>query len=153
MLVFDLDFTLWDAGGTWCDHTQPPYKIRNNKVTDSRNRHIRLYPDVLPLLEELKGKDRVMAVASRTSRPEWARELIRLFNLKQYFRYEEIYPGAKTRHFHQLAQKSGVDFDDMIFFDDEHRNIQDVGALGVQAVFVKNGLTRQRLMDALNRNP
>ena len=151
MLVFDLDFTLWDAGGTWCDHTRPPYKIRNNKVTDSNNSHIRLYPDVLPLLEELKRKDCVMAVASRTYKPEWARELIRLLNLKQYFSYEEIYPSTKTRHFHQIHKKSGVDFRDMIFFDDEHRNIQDVGALGVQTVHVQNGLTRTLMTDALNR--
>ena len=25
LLVFDLDFTLWDAGGTWCDQTKPPF--------------------------------------------------------------------------------------------------------------------------------
>lgn len=37
----------------------------------------------------------------------------------------------------------------MIFFDDEHRNIVDVGKLGVHAVFVKDGVTHQVLEGAL----
>lgn len=36
LIVFDLDFTLWNAGGTWCDHTFPPYRKENNRVIDSQ---------------------------------------------------------------------------------------------------------------------
>jgi hypothetical protein len=28
----------------------------------------------------------------------------------------------------------------MVFFDDEHRNIDEVGRLGVESVFVTNGI-------------
>ncbi|MBN2529617.1 MAG: magnesium-dependent phosphatase-1 [Deltaproteobacteria bacterium] len=153
LLVFDLDFTLWDAGGTWCDHTRPPYRIRNGKVLDMDNSHIRLYPDVLPVLCELHQKNVPMAIASRTGEPSWARELMGLLNIQRYFKYEEIYPTTKTRHFKQLANQSGKAFSDMIFFDDEYRNIQDVAALGVKAVHVPKGLTRKIVMDALMHSP
>lgn len=37
----------------------------------------------------------------------------------------------------------------MVFFDDEHRNIVDVGKLGVHAVFVENGVTHHVIKNAL----
>ena len=50
VFVFDLDFTLWDAGGGWCDTTNPPYFWKNGKLYDQSNDWIRLYPDVIPNL-------------------------------------------------------------------------------------------------------
>ncbi|MBN2344374.1 MAG: magnesium-dependent phosphatase-1 [Deltaproteobacteria bacterium] len=150
LIVFDLDFTLWDAGGTWCDHTRPPFGKHDGKIYDADNRHIRLYPDVLPLLEELHRSDYDMAVASKTGEPDWARTLLELFQIRHYFRYEEIYPANKVRHFRRLAAASGVEFEHMLFFDDEYPNIRDVGALGVHAVHIRNGITRHIVMTALD---
>lgn len=42
----------------------------------------------------------------------------------------EIYPGSKISHFRQLHAKTGIAYDEMVFFDDEHRNAE-VGKLGV----------------------
>lgn len=38
----------------------------------------------------------------------------------------------------------------MLFFDDEHRNIVEVGKLGVHAVLTPNGVTCQLIEEALN---
>ncbi len=151
LLVFDLDFTLWDAGGTWCDHTRPPYRLRKGTVFDDDNSRIQLYPEVRPLLDELRERGFPMAIASKTGAPDWARELLDLFDIRRYFDFEEIYPGNKTRHFHRLAGKSGVAFEDMVFFDDEYPNIRDVSALRVETVHVRTGLTRRLVMDAIKR--
>ncbi len=152
LLVFDLDFTLWDAGGTWVDHTRPPFRLRNGDVFDADNSCIRLYPDVLPLLAELKNKAYPIAVASKTGEPDWAREVLDLFDIRHYFAFEEIYPGTKTRHFHQLAIKSGTAFENMIFFDDEYANIRDVSALNVTAIHVQSGITRRLVMNAIKHS-
>ena len=32
LLVLDLDFMLWDAGGTWCDQTIPPFKKIDSNI-------------------------------------------------------------------------------------------------------------------------
>lgn len=37
---------------------------------------------------------------------------------------------------------SHVNFDEMIFFDDEERNIKDIKRLGIVSIFVKNGMTK-----------
>ncbi len=35
-----------------------------------------------------------------------------------------------------------------IFFDDEHRNVESVSKLGVNSYLVKNGITKQLLVEA-----
>jgi hypothetical protein len=52
----------------------------------------------------------------------------------------QIFPDRKTKHFEAIRKASGVDFHDMIFFDNEFRNIADVSALGVCCVYVPDGL-------------
>nr|WP_319397383.1 magnesium-dependent phosphatase-1 [uncultured Carboxylicivirga sp.] len=149
LVVFDLDFTLWDAGGTWCDCTNPPYKRVNNHVVDTYGAKIVLYPDVKGILEDLKSKNITMALASRTSAPSWARQLLKLFDIEDYFTYQEIYPSSKIAHFNQLQKDSGIPFEKMVFFDDEMRNIHDVGSMGVHAVFVDDGVNTLIVNDAI----
>ena len=140
LFVFDLDFTLWDCGGTWCDHTSPPYTKFENHITDMDGRNIRLYDDVKEVLETVAGRGYPLAAASRTHEPSWALELMDLFGITAYFEYREIYPGPKVPHFEVLKNKSGFGYGDMIFFDDEQRNIIDVAELGVRTVHVRGGL-------------
>jgi magnesium-dependent phosphatase 1 len=149
LFVFDLDFTLWDCGGTWCDHTLPPYFKKNDKVVDAEKRQISLYQDVQFILETLKNQNVEMAVASRTTAPEWAMQLMKLFDIEKFFKYQEIYPGSKIFHFESLHQKSGFDYSEMYFFDDEMRNIEDVQKLGVNCVYIKEGLRKSHLINAL----
>jgi magnesium-dependent phosphatase 1 len=140
-IVFDLDFTLWNAGGTWCDHTSPPYRKINQHVVDSENNEIVLYADVLSILAILREKY-VLAVASRTYQPAWARELMKLLEIEPYFSYFEIYPSTKTVHFHSLRDQTGISFRNMLFFDDEMQNVHDVAQLGVTGILVHDGITK-----------
>ena len=149
MVVFDLDFTLWDCGGVWCDCTNPPYYKMNGHIIDSSDRIISLYPDVKDILKELHKKGFEMALASRTSEPGWAKELLELFEISDYFRMQEIYPSSKTRHFNRLYQKTGIPFEKMYFLDDEYRNIEEVSGLGVNCLHVKNGVSRNEVFHFL----
>lgn len=60
------------------------------------------------------------------------------------FDYLEIYPGSKTTHFEKIHEKSGIDYEDMLFFDDESRN-RNVEALGVVMWLVPDGVTRDEI--------
>lgn len=141
LVVFDLDYTLWDAGGTWCDCLSPPFRRDRGRVLDRRGGHIRLYEDVPAIMDALDEAGVRMGLASRTHEPEWARELLDLLGVRSRFEIEEIYPGEKTAHFDQLQRKSGVALEQMLFFDDESRNIRAVGRMGVSCVEVRSGMS------------
>lgn len=93
-----------------------------------------------------------MAVASRTSATEIARSLLGYLRIPSssseagvkaidMFDHLEIYPGSKTTHFQRLQKKSGIPYEEMLFFDDESRN-RNVEDLGVVMQLVRDGLTR-----------
>ncbi|KAK3687892.1 acid phosphatase-domain-containing protein [Podospora appendiculata] len=52
----------------------------------------------------------------------------------------EIYEGTKLRHFEAISRRTGVPFEEMLFFDDERPNFE-VERLGVTMHLVSNGLT------------
>lgn len=140
LVVFDLDFTLWDAGGTWCDHLSPPFKVSSKGVSDAQGKIVNLYPDAMEIFQVIEDNNIPMGIASRTEEPEWARRLLELLGIRDKFKYEEIFPGSKVTHFNNLKEKSGIDFDKILFYDDEPRNIDEVSGLGVNCYLVRNGI-------------
>ena len=153
LAVFDLDFTVWDAGGVWCDCLLPPFRREGSRVLDSAGSHVKVYEDIPWALESLAEKGLELAIASRTTQPKWARELLDLLHLRHHFQFEEIYPSSKVRHFEALKSDSGYEYREMLFFDDEYRNIEEVGGLGVRAVHVKNGFSRNDLVSQVDLWP
>ncbi|XP_078007406.1 magnesium-dependent phosphatase 1 isoform X4 [Phascolarctos cinereus] len=131
LVVFDLDYTLWPF---WVDtHVEPPFRRnRDGSVRDSNEKIVRLYPEVPDVLDRLHGLGVTIAAASRTGEIRGANQLLELFDLTKYFAHKEIYPGCKVTHFERLQQKSGIPYSEMIFFDDEKRNIIDVSKLGTE---------------------
>lgn len=58
----------------------------------------------------------------------------------EVFDYVEIFPGSKTNHFERIRRASGVQYAEMLFFDDEVRN-RDVESLGVTMFLVRDGVS------------
>lgn len=142
LVVFDLDETLWPFGVD--DYVmRPPYRKVNGVVRDARGLQMDSFPEVSEILRQLHENGIPLAAASRTTYPDGAFSLIKLLGWNDYFKYKEIYPGSKTAHFKKLTAASGVPFNEMIFFDNESRNITDVSKLGVTCVLVDTfiGLT------------
>ncbi|TWU40250.1 Acid Phosphatase [Novipirellula aureliae] len=149
LIVFDLDFTLWDCDGTWCDCLSPPFRRQNKRVFDRASRQVRLYDDVTSILDHCDKQCIKMAIASRTEQPAWARELVELLGINHRFAFAEIYPSSKLKHFSALKASSSLRHEDMIFFDDEMRNINEVSTLGVTSIHVSNGMTANLFHKAL----
>ena len=141
LVVFDLDFTLWDCGGLWVDCTSPPFSMRDDgSIRDSASRTLRLYPEVPEILETVESLGCKMAIASRTDQPEWARKLLELMGHWSRFDRTEIFPSSKLAHFSNLNRDLGIPYEEMLFFDDEDRNIVEVGTLGVKCQQVDRGI-------------
>jgi magnesium-dependent phosphatase 1 len=150
-LVYDLDYTLWPF---WVDtHVTGPFKPHASGMhaTDRYGERCAFYADVPHILHHIKSHNILLGAASRTSAPELARSLLSLLRIpgedgessrtaKSMFDHMEIYPGSKITHFKSLQKKSGLPYEEMLFFDDEARN-RNVEELGVVMKLVKDGVT------------
>lgn len=150
IIVFDLDYTLWPF---WVDtHVTLPFvKRKKNEIVDAHGQIIRYYKDVPDILNKLLEEGYELGIASRTSEIKGAKQLLNLFDWEKYFKYKEIYPGVKTAHFSQIKKLSNVEYKDMIFFDDEQRNINDLNKIGVLSILVENGVTHEVISNGLKR--
>ena len=85
-----------------------------------------------------KWSNTVVAIASKCTELQWAHECLEKFqleessnNLKSVFHPDlmEIYWDNKQRHLKVIAEKSGIQLEDMIFFDNQMDNCRDVSVL------------------------
>ncbi|XP_067650778.1 magnesium-dependent phosphatase 1-like [Haliotis asinina] len=148
LIVFDLDYTLWPF---WVDsHHDPPFVKRSDgQVYDRHGQVVSFYPDVPWVLQRLHSEGYTLAVASRSCTPPEAHELCHLFDWDRYFTYKEIYPGSKVKHFGRFAMASGIPYEDMLFFDDEQRNITELRSIGVTCILVRDGVTESLIKEGL----
>ncbi|KAJ6444979.1 magnesium-dependent phosphatase-1 family protein [Purpureocillium lavendulum] len=171
LIVFDLDYTLWPF---WVDtHVTPPLKpnAQHSGATDKFGEDFAFYGDVPAILLTLPAalpSPVKLGVASRTSAPSLARDLLKMLHLRLggggdggaaeggdnssggggkprraldvFDGGLEIYPGSKIRHFESLHKRTGIRYEDMLFFDDESRN-QETERLGVTMRLVRDGVT------------
>jgi len=57
--------------------------------------------------------------------------------------------GSKIRHFRELQSKTGLHYEDMLFFDDEARNAE-VESLGVTFMLIgSDGVTKKVFKDGV----
>ncbi|CAH1971685.1 unnamed protein product [Acanthoscelides obtectus] len=150
LIVFDLDFTLWPY---WADcHIQSPYRIASNeKIIDSAGNIVECYPDVPEVLADLHKKGYILGVASRCPDREGCRQLLNLFGFNKYLKYIEIHDCHKFQHFEKIKKSSGVDFSEMMFFDDDKNNIRDISSMGVVSILVREGITKQVVDDGIRQ--
>ncbi|KAG9193903.1 magnesium-dependent phosphatase-1 [Alternaria panax] len=154
IVVFDLDYTLWPF---WVDtHVTAPLKPVEGglKVKDRYGEGFGFYNDVGGILAALKDKNILIGAASRTCAPDLGREMLKLLKIPganrsssraiDYFDHMQIYPGSKTTHFERIHRDSGIEYEDMLFFDDESRN-KNVEALGVTMQLIRDGVTRDEI--------
>ncbi|UZJ55280.1 hypothetical protein CBS101457_004600 [Exobasidium rhododendri] len=158
LVAFDLDYTVWPLWVD--THVDTPIKRKGdslNKVVDRNGTTMSLFPHVPSILFFLQSQEVIIAAASRTSAPTAARQALQGLVLMDdslpptlhsstrqsqviqsrtpvkamsLFTQQEIYPGSKLTHFKSLHAKTNVPYEEMLFFDDEHRNAE-VGKLGV----------------------
>ncbi|KAL1725388.1 magnesium-dependent phosphatase-1 [Schizophyllum commune] len=161
LIAFDLDYTLWDL---WIDtHVTGPLHRNKNALNEVRDRHndvICFYKQVPDILHRIRDAGVTVAAVSRTSAPNLARQALSLLlvppkrgdadgkvlKAESFFDEMEIYPGmpscSKLKHFKKIHERTGIPYDEMLFFDDEHRN-SEVESLGVTFCLVRNGMDLQ----------
>ncbi|KAH9418232.1 Magnesium-dependent phosphatase 1 [Dermatophagoides pteronyssinus] len=149
LIVFDLDYTLWPF---WVDtHVTPPFRRNGQNVYDAHGILVKYYPEVPAILERLKSLGYRIGIASRTSCTDEANDLLRLFKWDQWIDYKQIYPGCKITHITKLSKQSDTEFNQILFFDDEQRNIIDLKRINVCSILVDNGMTFKLLKNGIDK--
>lgn len=163
-VVFDLDGCLWypDMYKLWGGGA--PFTVtETGDLTDKRGRAVYLLGAVADVLFELKTDpkwaDAVVCVASCTDEPAWAQECMRKFSIggghciKDVMMVEEIRFNNKQVHLKNIAAKTGVALEEMLFLDNERGNCNDVASLGVTVAYTPNGVTTAAWEKALAAFP
>ena len=157
MVVFDLDFTLWRPE-LYQLSSGPPFTVSSDGcVITRRGERMELFPAARKSLRELADNNVPIAIASRAGEVEWAEEIMRLMRVDEKRTMADvigeapvvIQGGSKTRHLKHIAHLSGVPLRDMLFFDNERTNIQEVDKLGVTCVHCPRGMTDDVFRDGM----
>ncbi|CAM9411816.1 unnamed protein product [Ascophyllum nodosum] len=159
LVIVDLDKTLWPFD---ChEETMGPY----NRLGDSSdevscrslrgmNKVVRLFPEALDVLRCVKQQGSIrLAVASRSPIDTAARGILGTLGVLELFCCLQIYRGSKSEHAREIMAVTGVPYRDMIFFDDDQRNIKTVSGLGVCCIKVSkdSGLTFDAMRSGLKK--
>uniref|UniRef100_A0A0E0P102 Magnesium-dependent phosphatase-1 n=4 Tax=Oryza TaxID=4527 RepID=A0A0E0P102_ORYRU len=122
LVVFDLDHTIWPLYCDCCSIGDSPRLFRHAKG----------------IMCALKEKGIAMAVASRSSTPDIANAFLDKLELQPMFVTKEIFDSwtHKTEHFQRIQRTTGIPYESMLFFDDEHRNFATVSKMGVTSILV-----------------
>ena len=149
MGVFDLDFTLWKPE-LYQLSSGSPFKVSSDGcVITARGERLELFPAARTALCELADAGVPVAIASRAGEVAWAEEILRLMRVDKKRTMADvigsapvvIQGGSKTRHLKHIAAESGVPLREMLFFDNERTNIQEVEKIGPTCVYCPRGLT------------
>ena len=151
VIVFDLDFTIWYPEMYLLDGDP---RLQNNVLVDGSNTEIAMFPHVPKIIEHLKSNpdfsNTLIAVASRTTYPKRAMFCMQhlkirvndiVTSLHSLIDVFCIYDNNKTVHMREIQSKTKVEFEDMLFFDNEYGNIRDVKRLQVLGIHTPDGLT------------
>jgi magnesium-dependent phosphatase 1 len=139
-IVFDLDYTLWPFNVD--SHLVPPFKeskkTEDNTIVihDHNKKLVNLYTDVKLVIETLSSNkissEIQLAIASRSTAPNLANQLIEMFQLSKCFQSCQIYPGSKQVHLRKIRTELKISsFNHMLFFDDNKSNLEQAESLGV----------------------
>ncbi|KAF2501613.1 hypothetical protein BU16DRAFT_556093 [Lophium mytilinum] len=144
IVAFDLDGTLWhnwlDGNKIGCkgwvsNALEDNLEIVGNQIRDKRNKSVRVKvsDDVFNIISDLIGNRVKIAIASRNTHKslcDRALWLLKVFDprtnqwrpLSDFIVYSEIYNESKQIHFERIKEYSGVEYHDMLFFDDQAAN-------------------------------
>ena len=136
LIAFDLDGTIWSPEMYQLWGGGAPFKPAENgqDLIDSKGCNVRLLGISSELLHDIKHHVDLshikVAWVSCCDEPEWAHECLELFESLR-----EEFPD--------------IEFHEMLFFDNEMRNIHNVEKLGVKCVYCPDGMTESIWEDGL----
>jgi magnesium-dependent phosphatase 1 len=161
-VAFDLDGTIWNPEMYELWGGGAPFRGDGfGDMIDRKNTRIRLLGNTREIFTVLKYDKQFehtkVAWVSCTDEPDWAEMLLNSFLLpcgspiQSAVHSNQIFKSNKTEHFRRLkAEFPDINYNEMLFFDNERSNIVNVSKLGVQCVYCPDGLSEDVWNQGLN---
>lgn len=161
LVCFDLDGTLWypEMYQLWGSGGAPFKKTDDGNIVDRSGTKVKLMGYTRQILRSIDRDVTQIGIASSTDEPDWAAECMEKITLddKRELKMADvirkdavaIQKGNKSGHFQLIHRNTKIPYEDMIFFDNEPRNIRAVEPLGVQCVLTPDGMTKENWEAAL----
>lgn len=163
---------LYFSGGRGGPFTYSPDYATDGTLLTTGGEPVRLLGQVRDVMRELycdkdTWGDVLVGISSRTDQPDWARELLTKFTIPirqddegsahaETFALTDVFRGpmeirqdSKVQHFERISAQTGVDMKDILFFDNERGNCNEIARLGVVVVYSPDGVTAQLWENAL----
>jgi FkbH-like protein len=109
-VVWDLDNTLWDG-----------------VLVEDRPERLRLKPGVADVIQELDRRGILHSIASKNNRED-ALQVVRKFQLDEYFLCPQISWQPKSQAIKAIAQQLNIGIDSILFIDDSEFELREVKA-------------------------
>jgi HAD superfamily phosphatase (TIGR01681 family) len=133
MIVFDLDYTLLN----WSSRYERGHA---------------LFPYVVNILAELRKLGYKIALVSFNSEANYFLEYHGISNYFDYVEYEKHTFGASKRDMLlDLKYKSGIQPENMLFFDDNKFNIALADTMGIKGYCVKSGIDIMSINNGISK--
>jgi len=172
IFVFDCDYTIWpfDCDGRRQNDVVFPYIRRpDGNVFDANGKPANPYPDVPNILGALYDAGIQVTFASRNPSVRQVYQLLNaipmkskqpclslLDSMRNNYGFLQAYDSGENNklvHFNKIKEVTKIDFNNMVFFDDNRNNVEHAETLGVISVLLskQTGLTWDAVDNALGR--
>ncbi len=153
LVILDLDLTLWDHRNV-TGLARPFQKNGDDAVVDQTGVRVSLFPGVRTLLEGLRERKVIVAVAS-WNEPDAVQEIFDLLDLNHYFDHKKVEPHPNKERlvaalFRDLeAAGRGVQPSEVLYVDDRRIHVDAIHATVGHIRFLQFGVDIQRPDDVL----
>ena len=157
LIAFDLDGTLWYPEMYQLSAGSPFTQVDGGQKTllTRDGTKVNLLGISGFILDELRSnaiwRNTKVTWVSTTDEPVWAKECLKKFatspnriSIGSCADDHQIFIDNKKVHFRNIKKKFGeIQYEDMVFFDNQMNNIRDVSELGVHCVYCPDGVTEE----------
>lgn len=141
LVVFDADMTLWDHSDI-SSLILPFKRVDRDSLIDAEENPLNLFNGIRELLQELKKKRIIVALAT-WNKPEQVVEAIRLLEIEQFFKFveAEFHPNKHllVRNILCKLSKEGIKVkpSEVLYVDDQKRHLKDIYGTVGKVVFLQ----------------
>jgi hypothetical protein len=118
---------------------------------DGKNTTLDFYPETREILEWCLDNDILLTICSRSPNKKLVEDILKAFNVLDWFLLPQVFKARKSYHFRNLAECTGLNLQEFLFFDDDSANIKVCRDIGVTSCEVNkaSGLNWESLVRGL----